>query len=223
VQARTFSEHKFLQQTGDFRLVSAAMPRTAHPMTGISAALSNLHRAMHGLVAEHTSMRQQLHSLLRNGGTAGGARRGRPAGRPSSGSRKRGRAFKFTDAQAAEFRKQVEGGKSAASLAKELKISLPTIYSTLKRAGWMPRSGRGRPATRPARAARSTGGGSGSKKHGRPFKFNGGQIAEFRKQVEGGKSTRALAKELKVSLPTMYNTLRRAGWTGRKGRKAKAA
>jgi hypothetical protein len=81
------------------------------------------------------------------------------------------------------------------------------------------RSGRGRPA----RAARSTGGGGGSKKRGRAFKFNGGQIAEFRKQVEGGKSTRALAKELKISLPTRYNTLKRAGWTGRKGRKAKAA
>ena len=50
--------------------------------------------------------------------------------------RKRGRAFKFSVDQAGEFRKQVEGGKSAASLAKELKVSLPTMYNTLKRAGW---------------------------------------------------------------------------------------
>jgi DNA invertase Pin-like site-specific DNA recombinase len=188
-------------------------------MTAISAALQNLHRAMDGLVAEHVVIRQQLQSLLRNGASAAGARRGRPPGRAARSSRKRGRAFKFTDAQGGQFRKQVEGGKSAMALAKELKISLPTIYSTLKRAGWIPRSGRGRPA----RAGRPTGGSGGSKKRGRPFKFNEGQSAEFRKQVEGGKSTRALAKELKISLPTMYNTLKRAGWTGRKGRKAKAA
>lgn len=197
------------------------MPRPAHPMTAISAALADLRNAMQGLVAEHSTMRQQLHSLLRNDSSVAGGSRGRPASRASGGPKKRGRAFKFNDAQGAEFRKQVEGGKSAMALAKELKISLPTMYSTLKRTGWKPR--RGRPATRPARAARTTGSSGGPKKRGRPFKFSGEQIAEFRKQVEGGKSTRALAKELKVSLPTMYNTLRRAGWKGRPGRKARAA
>ena len=61
----------------------------------------------------------------------------RAARRPATARpKKRGRAFKFTDEQAVEFRKQVEGGKSAASLAKELKVSLPTMYNTLKRAGW---------------------------------------------------------------------------------------
>jgi hypothetical protein len=30
----------------------------------------------------------------------------------------------------------------------------------------------------------------------------------------------ALAKELKVSLPTMYSTLKRAGWKGRRSRAA---
>ena len=118
------------------------MPRTAHPMTAISAALSDLRTAMQGLVSEHATMRQQLHSLLRNGSSAVGARRGRLASRSSGGPKKRGRAFKFTDTQAGDFRKQVEGGKSAASLAKELKISLPTMYNTLKRAGWKARAGR---------------------------------------------------------------------------------
>ena len=56
--------------------------------------------------------------------------------KPDGMPRKRGRAFKFTGEQASEFRKQIEGGKSAASLAKELKVSLPTMYNTLKRAGW---------------------------------------------------------------------------------------
>src|SRR5262249_21646806 len=191
------------------------MPRTAHPMTAISAALADLHRAMQGLVAEHATMRQQLHSMLRNGASAAGARRGRPAG-----SKKRGRAFKFSDAQAAEFRKQIEGGKSAMALAKELKISLPTMYNTLKRVGWTAR--RGRPVTRPARAARSSGASGGPKKRGRPFKFSDEQTTEFRKQVERGKSAVALAKDLKISLPTMYNPLRLAGGTGRKGRKARA-
>src|SRR5215469_9541587 len=103
-----------------FQVSFRVMPRTAHPMTAISAALSDLRTAMQGLVSEHATMRQQLHSLLRNGSSAVGARRGRLASRASGGPKKRGRAFKFTDTQAGDFRKQVEGGKSAASLAKEL-------------------------------------------------------------------------------------------------------
>ena len=192
-------------------------------MTAISAALQDLRKAMERFVADHAMMRQQLHSLLRNGSSVAGAARGRPARRASvaqGGLKKRGRAFKFSDTQADEFRKQVEGGKSAMTLAKELKISLPTMYNTLKRVGWKPR--RGRPASRPTRAARSSGGSSGLKKRGRAFKFSADQAADFRKQVEGGKSARALATDLKISLPTMYSTLKRAGWSGRQGRKAKA-
>jgi len=184
-------------------------------MTSISIALQDLRKAFEGLVTEHAVMRRQLQSLVQNAGS----RRGRPSG-SVGGPKKRGRAFKFNDAQAAEFRKQAEGGKSAVALAKELKVSLPTMYNTLKRAGWAGR--RGRIAGRPARAARAAGGG-GSKKRGRAFKFGNEQAAELRKQVEGGKSALSLAKELKVSLPTMYNTLKRAGWSGRKGRKARAA
>ena len=204
----------------DSQVSLAFMSRTAHPMTSISAALQDLRRAMEGLVAEHETMRQQLRSILRNGSSPAGGNRGRPGSRTSlaqGGPKKRGRAFKFNDAQGAGFRKQVEGGKSAVVLAKELKISLPTMYNTLKRVGWKPRRGR------PARAVRSTGSSGGPKKRGRPFKFSDEQTAEFRKQVEGGKRATALAKELKVSLPTMYNTLKRAGWTGRRGRKARAA
>ncbi len=169
-----------------------------------------------------------MYSTLKRAGWTG--RRGRPAGQPSRGARaagsggggapKRGRPFQFDDQQATDFRRQVEGGKSAAALAKELKVSLPTMYNTLKRVGWNAR--RGRPAAGAARAPRAMASG-GSKKRGRSFKFSGEQAAELRKQVEGGKSALALARELKISLPTMYNTLKRAGWSGRKGRKAKAA
>ena len=191
------------------------MPRTPHPMTSISAAMSQLRHALEGLVAEQATMRQQLHSVVQRASTLSDghvARRGRPPGRMATGGpKKRGRAFKFTDAQAAEFRQQIEGGKSALALAKELKVSLPTMYNTLKRAGWTGR--RGRLGSRPSPGARG-----GPKKRGRAFKFSDEQAGEFRKQVEGGKSAMALAKELKISLPTMYNTLKRAGWKPRRGR-----
>jgi hypothetical protein len=192
-------------------------------MTSISSALADLRGAIQGLVAEHASMRQQLHSILRSATSRAASGRGRLPAQASmvrGGPKKRGRAFKFSDAQASEFRKQVEGGKSAASLAKELKISVPTMYSTLKRVGWTPR--RGRPPARATRVARSSVGGA-PKKRGRAFKFSSEQAADLRKQVEGGKSALGLAKELKISLPTMYNTLKRAGWKGTRGRKAKAA
>ncbi len=114
----------------------------------------------------------------------------------------------------APTRIEADGGKRAAELAKALKVSLPTLYNTLKRAGWTPGGARAQPgriARPPSRAVA---------KRGRAFKFSDEQAAGFRKRVEGGASTAALAKELKLSLPTMYSTLKRAG---RKGRRARAA
>lgn len=186
-------------------------------MGAISSALQDLESALRSLVDENTVLKNQLQRIVEQAGQLfdGHVARGRPprAARGRDGApRKRGRAFKFTDDQAAEFRKQVEGGKSAASLAKDLKVSLPTMYNTLKRAGWSGRGQRGR--GRPPRAARTRDG--APRKRGRAFKFTVDQAAEFRKQVEGGKSAASLAKDLKVSLPTMYNTLKRAGWKGRK-------
>src|SRR5262245_52022059 len=137
------------------------MPRTTHPMTSISAALQDLRKAFEGLVADHAHMRQQLQSIVRNGSSVGGSSRGRSTGRTAGAARKRGRAFKFTDDQASEFRKQVEGGKSALALAKELKVSLPTMYNTLRRVGWKAR--RGRPPARAVRAGRVSSGTGGPK------------------------------------------------------------
>ena len=193
------------------------MPRTPDRMSAISSALQHLENAMRAMVDENAALREQLQGIVEKAGHFfdGQQSRGRSAGvaRPRDGApRKRGRAFKFTGDQAQEFRRQVEGGKSAASLAKELKVSLPTMYNTLKRAGWRVRGQRGR--GRPVRGARPRDG--MPRKRGRAFKFTGEQASEFRKQVEGGKSAASLAKELKVSLPTMYNTLKRAGWRGRK-------
>lgn len=188
-------------------------------MNSISAALHDLRTALQGLVSDHHHLRQQLESFAHRG-----TFQQRPSGRRASasgGPAKRGRAFKFTDAQAVEFRAQVEGGKSAPALAKELKISLPTMYNTLRRAGWTGR--RGRPAGGTARAAGGRPPG-GQKKRGRAFKFTDAQAADLRKQVDGGKSALALARELKISLPTMYSTLKRAGWSRRPaGRTARAS
>jgi transposase len=183
-------------------------------MSAISNAIQNLEDAMRAMVQENSALRKQLQGIVEQAGHFFNGRGQMVRGvHPRDGApRKRGRAFKFTEEQALGFRKQVENGKSAASLAKELKVSLPTMYNTLKRAGW---GGRGRPGRgRPSRAARPRDGAPG--KRGRKFKFTDDQAAEFRKQVDGGKSAASLAKDLKVSLPTMYNTLKRAGWRGRK-------
>ena len=117
------------------------MPRTTDRMSAISSALQGLEAAVRSLVDENTVLKKQLQRIVEQAGQLfnGHVSRGRPA-RGTRGRdgvpKKRGRAFKFTDTQAVEFRKQIEGGKSAASLAKELKVSLPTMYNTLKRAGW---------------------------------------------------------------------------------------
>jgi len=193
------------------------MPRMPDRMHAISSALQGLEHAMRALANENAVLKDQLQAIVERAGQlfdghAGRGRTGRPSSPRDGVPRKRGRAFKFTDDQAADFRRQAEGGKSVVSLARELKVSLPTMYNTLKRVGWKGKRGGGR--GRPARAARARDG--APRKRGRAFKFTSDQAAEFRKQVEGGKSAASLAKDLKVSLPTMYNTLKRAGWKGRK-------
>ena len=189
------------------------MPRMPDRMGAISSALQQLEDVMRAMVSENAILRKQLQGIVEQAGQFfNGQRRLSGGSRPRDGApRKRGRSFKFTDEQALEFRKQVEGGKSAVSLAKELKISLPTMYNTLRRGGW---GGRSHRRGRPARGAKARDG--APKKRGRAFKFTDEQAVDFRKQIEGGKSAASMAKELKVSLPTMYNTLKRAGWRGRK-------
>ena len=90
---------------------------------------------------EEHHLRSTLSSLF-TGAPRG--RPGRPPSRSSGGPKKRGRAFKFTDDQASAFRKRVEDGATATALAKELKVSLPTMYNTLKRVGWKGKRGRPR-------------------------------------------------------------------------------
>jgi len=118
------------------------MPRMPDRMNAITSALQGLEHAVRSLVDENTVLKNQLQRIVQQAGQLFDGHivsRSRPARRSKTrdgGPKKRGRAFKFTNEQAVEFKKQVEGGKSAASLAKELKVSLPTMYNTLKRAGW---------------------------------------------------------------------------------------
>jgi DNA invertase Pin-like site-specific DNA recombinase len=57
--------------------------------------------------------------------------------RAAAGTGKRGRRSKFTDDEVKVFRKRVESGKVTVSgLAKKLKVSVPTAYNYLRRAGW---------------------------------------------------------------------------------------
>jgi hypothetical protein len=62
-------------------------------------------------------------------------RRGRRTGR-------RGAPSKFDDAQATRLRKEYERGATSAQLAGRYKAALPTILSTLRRAGTKLRRGR---------------------------------------------------------------------------------
>ena len=105
--------------------------------------LASLSHDVDALIAATRQEEQNLRAALAS--IFPGAPRGRP-GRPSraGGPRKRGRAFKFTDEQAIAFRKRVEDGATATALAKELKVSLPTMYNTLKRVGWKGKRGRPR-------------------------------------------------------------------------------
>ena len=118
------------------------MPKMPDRMSAISRALQSLEHAVRSLVDENAVLKNHLQQIVEQAESmfnGRAPRRGRPArgGKGRNGApKKRGRAFKFTGEQAVEFRKQIEGGKSAAAMAKELKVSLPTMYNTLKRAGW---------------------------------------------------------------------------------------
>lgn len=115
--------------------------RTIQGKLKLLASLSN---DVDSLIEATRQEEHHLRTTLSN--LFSGAPRGRP-GRPpsrSGGPKKRGRAFKFTDDQASAFRKRVEDGATATALAKELKVSLPTMYNTLKRVGWKGKRGRPR-------------------------------------------------------------------------------
>ena len=62
--------------------------------------------------------------------------------RPSRGAGRRGAPPRFDDAQALQLRREYEKGATSAQLARRHKAALPTILSTLRRAGATLRRGR---------------------------------------------------------------------------------
>jgi hypothetical protein len=103
----------------------------------VSAAINSLGAVLQALLEENEALKRQVEGVVRL--LRAPQARVRPNGAPKrkpGGGGKRGRPFRFSDEQVTSFRKQVEAGKSASSLAKALKVSLPTMYKSLKRAGW---------------------------------------------------------------------------------------
>ena len=171
------------------------MPRTPDRMSAISSALQQLENTMRAMVEENAALREQLQGIVQQAGHFfnGQQARGRSAGAARHSATEHsasGGAPSSSPAIRRRTQRQVEGGKSAASLAKELKVSLPTMYNTLKRAGWR---GRGKGRGRPVRGARPRDG--MPRKRGRAFKFTDNQAGEFRKTNRSGEKERSVPGE----------------------------
>ncbi len=107
--------------------------------------LSERNQVLERRLASITGALQGAVRMPRNG-SGRMARTSRTAGR-------RGAPPRFDDAEAARLRREYERGATSAKLAKKYKAALPTILSTLRRAGATLR--RGRPSKRELRRRRS--------------------------------------------------------------------
>lgn len=72
---------------------------------------------------------------------------------PKGKARRRGAPPKFSDDQARRLRKEYEAGATAKSLARKYEAALPTVLSTLRRAGATLRRGRPKRGRRIHRSA----------------------------------------------------------------------
>jgi hypothetical protein len=113
-------------------------------MSDLRKMLRDLGREIQRLADRNESLERRLSSIsgalagavgARGKSTGRGARKGRRTGR-------RGAPSKFDDAQAMQLRKEYERGANSAQLARKYKAALPTILSTLRRAGTKLRRGR---------------------------------------------------------------------------------
>jgi len=108
--------------------------------------LRNLTREVERLTERNEFLERRLESIT---GALQGAIRTRGSsgvrtGRTKRGGRRRGAPPKFNDQQAMKLRRDYEGGATSARLAKKYGAALPTILSTLRRAGATLRRGRPR-------------------------------------------------------------------------------
>lgn len=113
--------------------------------------MSDLKRLLHQLTREIERLWQRNELLERRLASISGALEGsvRVPGRTANRSTRkigrpgrRGAPSKFDDAQALQLRREYEKGATSAQLARKYKAALPTILSTLRRAGTTLRRGR---------------------------------------------------------------------------------
>jgi len=113
-------------------------------MSDLRKLLRDLGREIERLAERNSSLERRLSNI--SGALAGAVRsQGRSAGRSTRSGRRTGRRgapSKFNDAQAKQLRKEYERGANSAQLARKYKAALPTILSTLRRAGTTLRRGR---------------------------------------------------------------------------------
>jgi len=113
-------------------------------MSDLKRLLRELTREIERLAERNEVLERRLSSI--SGALEGAVRtQGRTADRsarqgPRTG--RRGAPSKFDDAQASQLRKEYEKGETSAQLARKYKAALPTILSTLRRAGTKLRRGR---------------------------------------------------------------------------------
>jgi len=126
----------------------------AEPIVGASeeaGTMADLKRLLRDLTQEIERIAERNETLERRlasvtGALVGKVRvQGKRAERTSRYTRRKGRRGappKFNDAQAGQLRKDYERGATSAQLARKYKAALPTILSTLRRAGATLRRGR---------------------------------------------------------------------------------
>jgi len=122
----------------------ASAHRGHETMSDLRKLLRDLGREIERLAERNSSLERRLSNI--SGALAGAVRsQGRSAGRSTRSGRRTGRRgapSKFNDAQAKQLRKEYERGANSAQLARKYKAALPTILSTLRRAGTTLRRGR---------------------------------------------------------------------------------
>ena len=126
----------------------AAVPAGYASMQELKRILRELSDEVDRISKRNLFLERQLQSIT---GALKGVVRARQtvSGRTSHARRdgrsgRRGAPAKFDDTQAARLRKEYERGATAGKLARRYRAALPTILSTLRRAGTQLRRGRPR-------------------------------------------------------------------------------
>ena len=112
-------------------------------MSTLNKLLRDLSREIERLSERNEMLERKLKSITGALQGGGGFRSPSSAGRrPGGGRGRRGAPPKFNPQQAMQLRRDYEAGATSAKLAKKYRAALPTILSTLRRAGAKLRRGR---------------------------------------------------------------------------------